>query len=305
MGANVRRCRNRRDAGVSARPRLRPAKPIKAFTLIELLVVVAIVSLLVSIVLPTLLTARELAKSASCMANMRSFGTALEFYASDWQDYLVPAFYGRTDCGDIAVDPVTETASWQTILVHEAYISAPKSKSEDVIPSEATPFLCPAGKRVVAKLPYPSHGKPTDATFASAFPHKSTYTGETYYIHSSYGINADTYYVERFPFAKVPQDVTGRVFLRRATDIARAGDVAGIYDGWHVHRGWGWYTISSRHMRKSKTNVLRMDGSTGTYARSLLPTQAFHRKTYVQTYMLSAGASTEDCGLLWRMDQMP
>jgi prepilin-type N-terminal cleavage/methylation domain-containing protein len=52
----------------------------KGFTLIELLVVIAIIALLVSILLPSLNRARELAKRAICGANLNGIGKALALY---------------------------------------------------------------------------------------------------------------------------------------------------------------------------------------------------------------------------------
>lgn len=52
----------------------------RAFTLIELLVVISIIALLVAIMVPSLTTARELARRGTCASNLRNVGTALALY---------------------------------------------------------------------------------------------------------------------------------------------------------------------------------------------------------------------------------
>ena len=62
----------------------------KAFTLIELLVVVAIISLLVSILLPSLGRAKELARRSVCASTLRSLGLSLQIYSSDDAEEAYP-----------------------------------------------------------------------------------------------------------------------------------------------------------------------------------------------------------------------
>jgi len=70
----------------------------KAFTLIELLVVIAVIALLLSIVMPALRRAKDLAKKIDCSANLRSLALAANFYA-DENDALTPSSTNYWDNG--------------------------------------------------------------------------------------------------------------------------------------------------------------------------------------------------------------
>ncbi len=60
----------------------------RAFTLIEVLVVVAILALLVAVLLPSLVRARESGRAAQCLSNLKQMGSAIMMYTIDNRSFL-------------------------------------------------------------------------------------------------------------------------------------------------------------------------------------------------------------------------
>jgi prepilin-type N-terminal cleavage/methylation domain-containing protein len=72
----------------------------KAFTLIELLVVIAIIAILAAILFPVFARARENARRASCMSNMKQIALGIMQYTQDYDEHL-PRY---AVCGPITLE---------------------------------------------------------------------------------------------------------------------------------------------------------------------------------------------------------
>ena len=92
------------DPRLSSRPSM--------FTLIELLVVIAIIAILASMLLPALSSARDVAKRASCLGNLKQMGFGFNQYLADYNGFYCPA-----SMSDVHIDNNCSQQIWQGYTV--------------------------------------------------------------------------------------------------------------------------------------------------------------------------------------------
>ncbi|MFA6567169.1 MAG: prepilin-type N-terminal cleavage/methylation domain-containing protein [Victivallales bacterium] len=111
------------------------------FTLIELLIVIAIIAILAAMLLPALKNAQDMAKSIACVNNLKQIGYASILYNSDWNDYLLPKYFGNyTDYNNM---------SWAGAI--RAY-TTPNSSSYFFERAKDRVFMCPSDNTALNSL---------------------------------------------------------------------------------------------------------------------------------------------------------
>jgi len=259
-----------------------------AFTLIELLVVIAIIALLMSILMPALGQAKEHAKSMHCLVNLRNLGTAVQGYANDYRDTIVPSDYKYGE-GDESGPKFRQ--DWPAFLTINGYITAPIYPEDDAPKAGEMPQgvsrsmpQCPSAlTEVRARWGESAYGPVGPSDLPADLP------GERRYIYTSYGSNGNNN-VGQMPMRVHAQD--GRKPYRMGV-APRPTDTVLLYDGSWSHNWWEALRINAPHMGSTRTNMAMMDGHAEGFDRADLP---FDK--------LDVNYLNDNCPFpLWRFDQ--
>lgn len=190
-----------------------PRRRGPAFTIVELLVVIAIIAVLMSVLVPTLSKAREAARAAQCMSNLRQLGQGFHLYADANHDFLAIAgpdgsgagsgkVIGRKNALDRSVPAgIDDMVLWynavsSTIFKRSYYDFVAEDKR---VPTDPTAkklattgdnniFICPSANAPFSQIP--SEISPDGGYFYLWGSDSTTKTPAQFKFNISYGINS-------------------------------------------------------------------------------------------------------------------
>ncbi len=121
------------------------------FTLLELLIVITIIGILASLLMPSLIKAREAANRVSCMNNLRQLGMVFFMYGAENYDSLPPG-HANDYWGDPKYWPRTHDVRDLRRLTRNNYIFAPDAVYPDYL-NDLEVLVCPSGRKKFAIQP--------------------------------------------------------------------------------------------------------------------------------------------------------
>ena len=150
----------------------------KSFTLIELLVVIAIIAILAAMLLPALSSARDSARSSSCINNLKSWHIMYRLYCDDNED-RAPYYHTSVVPEDV---PTTNPMRYVwTLYLYELYYQAIEQRSKTINNLECPNYRDDVGGNSMNYNGYSAHLLLFKSVQSAAcFPDKTPILIETY-----------------------------------------------------------------------------------------------------------------------------
>ena len=267
------------------------------FTLVELLVVIGIIAVLISVLLPALNNAREAARTAQCLSNLRQIGMGIEMYIGGTKGFLPPAAYQST-----------YQEYWTTILMRDGYIRTPSHTNPATDPPLTSGvFYCPNGNTELINEPNPTSAN--DTGLGASGRRTTSFNDPTISVDTWYSINGCTdgsiiagggggewgrAPARRVPYGPLTDPNRNRLY--KISMVRKPAELAFIHDGVFMnHQRDQPFRLNGRHMRARVTNILMLDGHAESFQRKNLPQTP-------QDYRI-ADLKAKYPVPLWRLDQ--
>ena len=230
-------------------------KKVWKFTLIELLVVIAIIAILAAMLLPALSAARERARSAQCLSNLKQLALSAQLYATDNNSQAISLV--KTSSGNY----------WSEWFIRYDYIQD----------TEAAPFACPSlepfgyDKTDSSRhyYTYSSRGRNPTPAWKGSCMRESTYGGVTLVTYDVnavlsnpsdfllFGDSWSTTYKKQISTASYVKGDTGHYFE------AHTGSINGAYLDGHAESKsgmdfmttWAQEMVACRKIHENKSYV--------------------------------------------------
>jgi len=112
---------------------MRRQRSLRGFTLIELLVVIAVIAILAAILFPVFAQAREKARQATCLSNLKQLSLGVLMYVQDYDEQFPPPA-GLVYTSPVGKSNCMECNGWELL-------TKPYTKSDNL-------YLCPDWRRI-------------------------------------------------------------------------------------------------------------------------------------------------------------